>query len=248
MSTEVAAGSRASASPSGWPVTTRVTPLISVATRRSVSASAAHAPARGRVDVRRRFRRKEIAEVGQTLLREHHDQIAVGVTAPEVVEIDLIGTAEQRQRVGHRPRRAHGRRRVGVGDDLHHPREILVAARVIRVRVRVDDGRHRPIGRGLDGLTNRHTPARLLRVNHHDAVVAHQGQRVAAAADEDVQDVAGTERPQPDGPVLLRSGWGSKDQDEDGSGACGHAEPRNFFPLAPGPHPRRVLTMMPRLG
>ena len=53
------------------------------------------------VDERRRLGREEIAEVRQPLLGKHNDQIAVGVAAAEVVELDAIVAIEQRHAVGH---------------------------------------------------------------------------------------------------------------------------------------------------
>ncbi len=80
--------------------------------------------------------------------------------------------------------------------------------------MRVDDRRDRPIRRRFDGLPDRRAPARQLRIDDHDAFVAHQRQRVAAAADEDVENVAGAQGPQADRPFLLGSRCCPEDRDE----------------------------------
>ena len=94
----------------------------------------------------------------------------------------------------------HVRLRVLVGNDLGGGRELDVAASVIGVRVRVDDHRHRLVCDRLNGFENRPTPARQLCVDQHDAVVAHQGQRVAAATRQDVEDVPDVQGLHPDDP------------------------------------------------
>ena len=177
-----------------------------------------HAAAAGvGVDERRRLGREEIAEVRQPLLREHDDQIAVGVAASEVVNLDAIVALEQRQAVGDdlvrqelRVRAAedlhllHPRLRVRMGDDRRRGREVDVAADVIRVRMRVDDCRHALVADGFDVVADGAPPAGRLGVDQHHAVVAHQRQRVAAAG-EHVEDVADVERLHPDDLVALRA-------------------------------------------
>ena len=52
-------------------------------------------------------------------------------------------------------------------------------------------------------VDDRAAPAGLLRVDQHTPVVAHQCQRVAAAAREDVEDVADVQRLHPHDLVAL---------------------------------------------
>ena len=73
-------------------------------------------------------------------------------------------------------------RGVRLDDDVHRRRELDVAAHVIAVRMRVDQRRHRLVGERLDLVENRLAPARVLRIDHHDAVGGDEDGGVAAAA------------------------------------------------------------------
>ncbi len=78
--------------------------------------------------------------------------------------------------------RLHVRRGVLLHDDVDRRRELDVAAHVIAVRVRVDDGRDRLRAQLLDLRQNRRAPSRVLRVDDGDAVRLDEDGRVAAAA------------------------------------------------------------------
>ena len=143
-----------------------------------------------------------------------HPRIAVGVTAPEVIEIDLLRAAADRHLVlegaiGHvlsAIRLEHVRRdaalrafrrqpllhvgaRVRLGDEFNRGGEVDVAADVVVMGVGVDDAHHRLRGDLLDLGDERLTPSRDLRIDDGDPVGADEDGRVAAASSEEEEIV-----------------------------------------------------------
>jgi hypothetical protein len=126
--------------------------------------------------------------------REHHERVAVGVTAAEIVEVDLVFTLTERQLVLER---APGQKlglvalegvhllHVGLRIFLHHRFDLrtkeLVAAGVVAVRVGVDDRGHRLVGDGPDAIENDLTPARKLGIHHDDAAIGNEHGGIAPA-------------------------------------------------------------------
>ena len=128
-----------------------------------------------RVDVRQALAREHVARVHRACGPEDDERVAVGVAAPEIVQVDLIGTAEQRalgrerglgqvfpilarERLAVLDRAAfepgavvtvltrHVPRRVLVRHEVDRVGKLGVGAAVVPMRVRVDDGRHRLVG------------------------------------------------------------------------------------------------------
>ena len=113
--------------------------------------------------------RERVAGVHHAQVAEDHERIAVGVRAAEVVEIDRLGSGEQRhlvleglvgqpvllRRILERRHLHHVGVRVLLRDDFDARGEELVAADVIAVGVGVDDVRDRLVGDRLHLVENR---------------------------------------------------------------------------------------------
>ena len=115
------------------------------------------------------------------------------MAAAEVVQLDAIRAAADRQLVRIRPLRQkpgvvslervhlrHVRFGVLVGDDVDRRREHRVAAGVVTMRMGVDDHRHRLIGDGLDLVEDHLAPAAELGVDNDDAIPGDEHAGVAA--------------------------------------------------------------------
>src|SRR5207247_10469881 len=74
-------------------------------------------------------------------------------------------------------------------DDFDRRRKELVAADVVAVRVRVDDGRYWLCGDGFDCVEYRLAPAGELRVDQNDAEIRDEDRRVSTSAREYVEVV-----------------------------------------------------------
>ena len=206
------------------------------------------APAVLGVDDRRRFRGKQASHVRHPLLGEDDDDVAIGVGGAEVVQLDAVKILEQREPVGERLRGQRGGVRTHPGQvrpgvfmrhDLNRGLELRVAAGMIRMRVRIDDRRHRQIGHPVEGVPHRLAPAPAFRVDQHDAAVdlVDQRQRVGTAAREVVERVHHVERVDPDGLRLLLLGARS--------GGRQRHERKSHEPHVQPPAPFQLRTRLP---
>ena len=161
------------------------------------------AAAVARVHERRALVGEHVAGVHRPQRGKHDEGVAVRMSPAEVVQVDLVVSAQQRRLVlerllgkirlrglglerGHL---LHVRLRVFLRDHVHGCREFRVRADVIAVRMRVDDHRHR-LGRdGLDLIEDRLSPPGQLGIDDDDAVCRDEGGRVAAATNDHVQVV-----------------------------------------------------------
>ena len=134
--------------------------------------------------------------------------------AAEVVEVDLVGAAAERQLVGEGAARhaaaavlledvrlraalqgvdrvglLHVALGVGVGHHFDRRRELHLAVGVVVVGVGVDHHRHRLVGEGLHLVEQRLAPAGQLGVDQHHAGGGQEHRGVAAAALEHVERV-----------------------------------------------------------
>ena len=145
------------------------------------------------IDDRRIAPREHVARLQHAHRRKDDERVAVGVSGAEVIEINAIVAAADRQLVLEGPLRQERRvralerrhlRHVGFGvflsDDVDAPRKSFVAADVIAVRVRVDDCRDRLVGDLLHLLENHRSVPRELRVDEDDAGVGDEDDGVAA--------------------------------------------------------------------
>ena len=161
-----------------------------------------HAAARHGIDERRHLPREHVSGGHRARDWKDHERVAIGVAGPEVIEVDPIVAAPQRHPVGERPVR-HRRRvrrdtRVGghplpcvlVRDHVDRRREVLVAADVIWMRMRIDDHRHRLVGDCTNLIQDRLAVVWELRVDEHDAALRHEHRRVSAGTGNNVQVVA----------------------------------------------------------
>ena len=137
--------------------------------------------------------------------REDDPGVAARMSPSEVVEIDpVVARADRhalreglrRQPAAHRvgedvgrrlgaaavgAHHLHVRRRDLVGDDVDVGGERDVAAHVVVVAVRVDEGGHRVAGELADRVEDRLAPARVLGVDDDDPAAGDEDGRVAAA-------------------------------------------------------------------
>ena len=164
-----------------------------------------------RHDIGHGFPRKEVGEVRHAQHREHDDGVPVRVPGTEVVQVDPILPGPHRHLVFERflrqvlrvlaleglavaERRAcflrHVVPRVLLGDELDRRRELGVAARMVPVRVRVDDGRHRLVGHRVELAKNLLSPTGVLGIDEDDSAVGDERSGVTAAGGfEDVVQV-----------------------------------------------------------
>ncbi len=200
-----------------------------------------HAATRRRIDQRRHVPRHQVADAHRPQRREHHERVTVGVAGTEVIEVDAILALPERRLVG---KRAVGHPR-GVGlrighdpllgvlvrHDLNHRSrglEVVVAAVVIRVDVRVDDRRHRLVGDRLHLRQDRFAVVGQLGVNEDDPFGGDKHRRVTAGAADlveallDLLDRASRRNPRPGPPsaasALLRRDTGDCHAGHDDSG------------------------------
>src|SRR6185295_11612491 len=89
------------------------------------------------IEARQLVAGKQIADVHHAERAEEHPRVAVGVAASEVEQVDLVGTAEERQLPPEGARRQpaaadahllHPLLRVPLRDDVHVRRKLAVAA------------------------------------------------------------------------------------------------------------------------
>ena len=152
------------------------------------------AAAVGPIAERRVFPGEHVAGVEHLEVREDAKRVAAGVAGAEVIEIDPLLAAAERQLVlvrllGQELRVVafegvhllHVGLRVLLRDDLDRRAEEAVVAGVIPVRVGVDDPRHRLGGDALHLVEDRLAPAGELRVHERDAAVGDEHGDVAAA-------------------------------------------------------------------
>ena len=143
------------------------------------------------------LQREQISQVCNPVPWQRHDQIPVGVTGPEVVQVDALPSVEQRhlvpnglvgQELGIAPREGvhllHGRPGVFVRDDIDHTRERDIAAGVVDVRVCVDNRRDRPLGHQCDRIHDGRGQGGCLAVDEDDALVANERDAVAGAVQQ----------------------------------------------------------------
>ena len=137
--------------------------------------------------------RPQVARRQDSQRREVDHRVAAGVPLAEVVELDAVLAAAERQLVLvgllrqelrllalERIHLRHECLGVLMGDDVHAGREAFVAARVIAVRVRVDQGSDRLVRHRLDLRDDVRAVARELAVHHGYARVGHEDRDVAA--------------------------------------------------------------------
>ena len=157
-----------------------------------------------------------------------------GVGRTEVVQLDAVEVLEQPEALGEggrgQPGGAAGEQvhatHVGAGvlvrDDLDHVRELAVAAGVIEIGVRVDDGGDRQVRDLVDRIEDRLPPPRQLGADQDDPAVdlVDQRERVRAAVSQVVERVADVESVDADEPLFLflaAPGSGGERQQENGA-------------------------------
>ena len=157
----------------------------------------------GNVDERQPLALEHVAGVHGARFPEHHERVAVGVAAPEVIEVDAVGAVEERHplgvpglrqilrvlalegvAVGHRL--AGLARHLGQGVLVHHEAhgvgQLDVAAAVVEVGVGVDDVGDGLVGQLAHGGDDVLAVAVDLRVDEGDAVGGDEDGGVPAAA------------------------------------------------------------------
>ena len=151
------------------------------------------------VDVWQGLPGEHVAGVHCAQRREHDEGVAVGMTGPEVIEVYFILAFAQGELVLVR---ALWQEPGLVPFELVHLRHVClciflndavdrrakepIAAGVISMRVRVDDGRHGFVGHGLDPVENGLTPSGQLRIDDNDASVRDEHGGIASAERVDV--------------------------------------------------------------
>src|SRR5262249_48103134 len=154
------------------------------------------------VDNGRFGRSEQVARVDDAGGWKHDPGIAARMTGPEVVQVDAIFAGAERHLVlehqlgqevdlfaPERIQLVHGQPRVLVCDDFHCRTEGLVAADMVAVRMRVDDGRDRLVRDRFDLRDERLPPSWKLGVYDDDTQVGHEDGRVPASARREIQVV-----------------------------------------------------------
>ncbi len=140
---------------------------------------------------------EQIAGVHGPQFREDDKRVAVGVSAPEVVQLDAIAAAPDchailERAIGHgvglslqRVHPFHVGLRVFVRDHLYALREVLVAADVVAMCMRVDDRRHRLVRDRFHLLHDALAPVGELGVDEHDTLLGDEGGRIPSTSRDD---------------------------------------------------------------
>ena len=149
-------------------------------------------PAIAAVDEWRILPREHVARVQNPERGKDDEGVAIRVARAEVVQVDLVLPGPERRRVRERALRQelrlvagelihpnHVGLRVLVNDRVDRRAEELIAAHMVAVRVRVDDGRDRLVGHGADLLEQPLTPSGQLRVDDDHTRLGHEDRRVA---------------------------------------------------------------------
>jgi len=161
-----------------------------------------HAAAVAGVDKRNVLARERVAGVHHPRCAEEHPRVSTRVRAAKVIEIDLILPAADLHGVLERPLRQetgacaledvhvlHVRLRVLLRDDVDGRAEELVAAGVVRMRVRVDDERNWLVAHRSHFVEDRLSPVGELGVDNDDAGVCNEGCGVPSSAGNHVEVV-----------------------------------------------------------